>query len=63
MEADQSHELTNTVILRVLNPAPAGGSDPVVEAAAGAQLLEDDRAAFEWEGFHDDPYLVGARDL
>lgn len=42
---DNQHELTNTQILRVLTLAPVGGSDPRAEAAAGAQLLEADRAA------------------
>lgn len=36
-------ELSHTQILAVLTIAPAGGSDPRAEAAAGAQLLEADR--------------------
>jgi hypothetical protein len=44
MDSNQA-ELTNTQILRVLTLAPESGSDPRAEAAAGAQLLEDDRAA------------------
>jgi hypothetical protein len=44
MDSNQA-ELTNDEILAVLTLAPASGSDPRAEAAAGAQLLEADRMA------------------